>query len=122
MAIEQKEHYIYLQRFYKGYFLEEFKDDYMVFRSVIRIINSYFKNPDPSKSHAIYNKLIILHRVFDKNFINNELINNCDDEIKCSYFKYLLNEFFKSRYKVDYFEDHWERDIDKLKNSGIMFK
>jgi hypothetical protein len=124
MAIEQKEHYKHLQNHYKGYQIEEFKEDYMSFRAIIRIINSYFKNPCSTKTHAIYNKIILLHRVFDRRFINLELINNCDDEIKKSYLKYILNEFFNTtkKYRIDYFEEQWERDVDKLKNCDIMCK
>jgi hypothetical protein len=122
MIVEKKEHYIHLQKYYRGYFLEEFKEDYISFRSVIRIINSYFKNPSFNKTHAIYNKLVLLHRVFDKKFINTELINKCDDKIKQSFLKYFLNEIFHNRYNVDFFEEDWEKDIEQLKTSNIICK
>lgn len=122
MSIEKKPDYIKLKKFYKGYFLTEFKEDYYHYRTVIRLINSYVKNPHKNKTHDIYNRIVILHRVFDKGFINNELLEICDNEYKKSYLKFLLNELFKSKYKIENSKDYWKKDIDILINSGSIRK
>jgi hypothetical protein len=122
MSIEKKPDYIKLKKSYKGYFINDFEEDYYYYRAVIRLVNSYFKNPHPKKTHDIYNKLIILHRVFEKKYINSELINNCEDEFKQSYLKFLLNELFNSKYKVKFLEEHWENDIEFMKKNNMMCK
>ncbi len=119
MAIE-KEDYLKLKRYYKGYFLNEFDEDYYNYRAVIRLINSYFKNPHYKKTHDIYNRIIILHRVFDNKFINIELLNTCDDDFKKSYLKYVLNELFEGNYRLKFFEDKWENDICIIRDNNVL--
>ena len=120
MAVEKKPDYIKLKKFYRGYFIDEFDEDYYNYRAVVRLVNSYFKNPHHRKTHDIYNRLTILHRVFNKNFINLELLKKCDSEEKRIYLKFLLNELFRSDYRIVVFEDDWKKDVDILKNCGIM--
>ena len=123
MSLKKKPDYIKLKKYYKGYFIEEFDEDYFNYRAVVRLINSYFKNPHHKKTHDIYNRLVILHRVFDKKFINIELINTCDDDFKKSYLKFILNEMLMERgrrYDIEYLEEEWENDVDILKKSDII--
>lgn len=122
MCLEDKPDYLRLKKYYRGYFIEDFNEDYYNYRAVTRLVNSYFKNPHHKKIHDIYNKIVILHRVFDKKFINIELINICEDEMKKSYLKYILNSMFNSNYRIKFLEEIWENDIDILKKSGILVK
>lgn len=118
----EKQDYSKLRNFYRGYFIHEFDDDYYIYRAVIRLINSYFKNPNYKKTHDIYNRMVVLHRVFDKKFINEEIINTCDTAMKQYYLKLILNSFFNSKYEILKYKRCWKKDIDILKKSGIVCK
>jgi hypothetical protein len=101
--------------FYIGAVVSEFDDDFFLFRSLKRTINSYIKVPDKSKIHSICNKIVILRRVFDEDFLYEEIFKIVSEDIyKINFMKYIMNEVFCTRYKISEFDPQWEDAILEL--------
>jgi len=108
---------------YIGAVLDEFDEDFFLFRSLKRTINSYMKTPDKAKIHSIINKIVILRRVFKNRFLYEELIKIVQEDIyKSCFIKYILNEVFSTNHEIEEFDECWEENILELYDEKKIFK
>lgn len=101
------------KKVYKGYDFE-FEEDYLIYRTVRRTLNSYFKNQSKRKIHILYNKLIMLSRVFPEQFLYHEIIISAPNMYTRNFFIYIINELFQKNYTLDICDDCWEEQCDEL--------
>lgn len=107
---------------YRHIVQDDFEEDYKMFRSVKRTVNSYIKNPNVDKLHSIFNRIYILRRLFFENFLYEQLRNHMDTPSAKNLTVYFINEAFKKDLEVDeeIIEDLWAIQIqDLLENYKI---
>lgn len=107
---------------YRSILVDDFDDDFNMFKSVKRTINSYIKNPNTEKLHSIYNRIVILQRLFHKDFLFGQLVENNDNEIGKNLMKYYNVEAFgvNMKFEEEMIEDLWGiQMVDLLENTKI---
>lgn len=110
----QDSQYLKFQQLYKGILFSEFELDYKLYRTVVRLLKSYYNNPAKKKLHLLYNKMIVLRRVFPEKFLYHELIISAPNLYTRSLIIYFLNTLFSTTYNYDLLDDIWEENLDEL--------
>jgi len=118
MALElEKEKF---EKLYKYPDLEEFDEDYSNFKVISRLLISYYRAPDKKKIHSIYNKVVILRRVFPKTFIECEIIKIAPNMYTRNLIIFILNELFGTSCNIDIQDDCWMEDLDELMEEHLV--
>lgn len=107
---------------YRSVIKDDFEDDFIMFKSVKRTINSYIKNPNTDKLHSIYNRIFILRRVFHEQFLYEQLMSNNDNDNSKNLMCYFIAESFghDMNCNEDAIDDLWTIQIsDLLENTKI---
>lgn len=110
---------------YRNIVLDDFDEDFKMFRSVKRTVNSYIKNPNVDKLHSIYNRIFILKRLFFEDFLYEKLRDHMDSIFAKNLIIYFVNEAFNKKINVneEIIEDLWAIQIqDLLENYKIAIE
>ena len=107
---------------YRGIVADDFEEDYLMFRSIKRTINSYIKRPNTDKLHSIYNRIVVLRRSFHEAFLFEEIVGNNDTVDGKNLIGYFISESFNinAEYDEANIDDLWIINIsDLLDNTKI---
>ena len=107
---------------YTNQLTTDFEEDYLLFKTFKRIINSYYKAPNEQKFHSMYNKIFILRRVFKEEFIYTNLVESMAYPYTKNLISYILNELFGQSFEIDEVEDVWEEHINYLLKKNLIKK
>lgn len=116
-----------LRKSYIGLIPSEFEEDFQLFKTVKRTLNSYFRKPDASKIHAIYNKIYILTSLFEREFLFEKLVGYvknadvCEKETRPDILlMFIITKFFDLNYRTLYndndIDESWLNDITEISN------
>jgi hypothetical protein len=108
------------QRLYKNVAMADFDDDYASYKIIRRLLLSYYKNPSKGKIHAIYNKLVVLRRVFPETFIYHEIMKIAPNMYTRNLVAFIINEMFMTTTRIDILDDCWVDHVEELVKDKLI--